>query len=156
MSQQNRFDSTDPSQSFPGFRPPVNRPDPTPTVEEQGWDYKPVFYFINGENLEFFTIGHLSKALNRSSVTIRSWENKGVLPRSPFRSPAPEVTPTYGTVPKGRRLWTREQIEGILEICKRLRVITDVHQKPPNKQFTAQVTELFLSILRDQKAKDRT
>jgi DNA-binding transcriptional MerR regulator len=134
--------------AFPGGRAPVNRPDPKPkqSSDSEAWDNNPVTYLVNGEEQEFFTIGHLARALNRKQVTIRAWENRGALPRSPFRSPAPNATPNFGTVPKGRRLYTREMIEGILQIAKECRVITDPHQKPPSEEFTLRVSKLFLAI----------
>ena len=130
---------------YPGGRPPANRPAPAPT-EEAGWDDKPVVMLHRGAEREFFTIGHLAKALSRSTVTIRSWENKGVFPRSPLSTPKSQVVPNFGSKPVGRRLYTREQIEGVLEICRQCRVITDPHQKPPSPEFTKRVTALFLEI----------
>lgn len=139
---------SDLAKDFPGSRTPVNRPSAKEHRQEteSSWDENPVEYIVGGEPQEFFTIGHLARALGRSTVTIRSWENKGVFPRSGYRSPRPKTVPTFGTEPKGRRLWTREQIEGILRICAEERVITDPHQKPPSKQFTAKATELFLRL----------
>ena len=132
---------------FPGRRRPVNRPDPdAPGEDPSAWDYRPVKIFFRGADREFFTIGHLATALGRSTVTIRSWESRGTLPNTPFRTPKPDHTPTFGPAPAGRRLYTRSQIEGILRICEELRIITDPHRKPPTEEFTRRVTKLYLSI----------
>lgn len=147
------------SLAYPGGKPPANRPNPTPeppTDGSAGWDENPVHYLMGGEEREFFTIKHLAAALGRQPVTIRSWENRGVLPKSPFRSPPPSVAPTFGSVPRGRRLWTRQQIEGILAICRECRVITDPHQKPPSPEFTQKTTNLFLQIREDEKTRKHT
>jgi hypothetical protein len=146
--------SFDDLKNWPGRRAPVNRPAEGEEVssDEDGWDTKPVVYIHGGQSREFFTISHLSHALNRSPVTIRSWENKGVLPKSPFRSPAPRRS-TVGSTPKGKRLWTRDQIEGIIQIAKETGCILDEKQSPPNSKFTVQVTQLFIDIVQRESGK---
>ena len=66
------------------------------------------------------------------------------------------MAPTFGKVPKGRRLWNRAQIEGLLDIARECRVITDPHQKPPSPQFTEKATKLFLQIMEDEKRRNRS
>lgn len=138
---------------YPGRLPPVNRKkeeEKSDEVAEVEWDSKPVVYNHGGKAREFFTIRHLAMALNRSPVTIRSWEKRGVLPKSPFRSPAPSGSPIQGNKPKGKRLWTREQIEGLLQIASKTGCIVDEKQSPPNAQFTSQASQLFTSILQKE------
>ena len=149
------FDKFMPQQKdFPGKRKPLNRPDVTPVVQDEfRWDENPKIILHNGFAKEFFTIGHLASALNRATVTIRSWEKKGVLPKSPFRSAPPRVSTVNGE-PKGKRLWTREQIEGIVQIAKEEACIVDERQSPPTEKFTRRVQELFTEILsQDQQEK---
>ena len=140
------FGSFDELKDWPGKKRPVNRPQavsqPSGTLDD--WDKKPVVYIYGGVSREFFTIGHLADALGRSPVTIRSWENKGVLPRSPYRSPRPRGESLPGVV-KGKRLWTRDQIEGIIRIARDEGVI--LNDKPPTKQFTLRVADLFRELL---------
>lgn len=134
---------------FPGSRKPINRStDKVAPKVDTHWADKPVVYIYSGQSREFFTIRHLSAALNRSPVTIRGWENRGLLPESPYRSPAPRrgTLPAAGA-PKGKRLWTRSQIEGLLAIAKETGCIVDDKQSPPNKAFTLKSTELFLALL---------
>jgi hypothetical protein len=140
-----------PLRDYPGKRKPMMRPaDVAPDVhDEQRWDANPKVIIHRDKAKEFFTIGHLSLALNRATVTIRSWEKKGVLPKSPFRSPPPRVSTVNGD-PKGKRLWTREQIEGILDIAEQEGCIVDARQSPPTKEFTARVQQLFNEILSEE------
>jgi hypothetical protein len=136
------------AKDYPGGKVPVNRAEKSESDYESAsaWDSDPVQYPYKGGMRDFFTIGHLAKALGRSTVTIRAWESRGVLPTSDYRGPRPRTTPNFGSTPRGKRLWTREQVEGILRIAEEERVITDPHQKPPNTRFTTRVTELFLRL----------
>ena len=137
---------------YPGKRPPVNRPNTTKASapDPDPWDAKPAIYIHNGQSAEFFTIGHLAKALNRSPVTIRSWEKKGLLPKSLYRSPAPKVSTINGP-PKGKRLWTRAQIEGLLQIATEENCIIDANQSTPTQQFTVRVAQLFKNLYEQDK-----
>jgi hypothetical protein len=96
---------------------------------------------INGEVREFFTISHLAAALGYSVQSIRAWEDKGALPRSPFRSPRTAKPVAGGRSNKGKRLWTREQIEGIVRLARRHKVI--LNKRPPTQAFARDVKVLF-------------
>lgn len=135
---------------FPGKRPPANRQPVAAPVESEGWDEKPTYYTYRGVQTEFFTIRHLAHALGRQPVTIRSWENKGKMPRTPYRSPTPERGSLPNKAVKGRRLWTRAQIEGILKIAQEEGVI--LTGKPPTTRFAHRVSELFQSLINQEKA----
>lgn len=129
---------------YPGRRPPKNRgaaPPPTP-VE---WDAKPLYYNVNGQKQEFFIIGHLAKALGYSVQSIRAWEDKGLLPRSPYRSPRTAKPVAGGRSDKGKRLWTRQQIEGILALANKHKVI--LNKKPPTREFARDVAVFFNSLV---------
>lgn len=129
--------------NYPGKREPVNRkPTPEKTPE---WDARPIKFMIGGEEAEFYTISNLAEALGRSVVTIRSWENRGLLPRTPYRSPRPRGDMLPGTPRRGKRLWTREQIIGILRIASEEKVI--LNGKPPNERFAQRVLALYQSLL---------
>lgn len=133
--------------AYPGKKVPVQRRPPTQVggpapLESEPWDANPVVYVFNGQSREFYTIGHLSKAINRQPVTIRAWENRGVLPKSRYRSPKP--TWSVQGEPKGRRLWTHEQIAGIVRIAQEVGVI--FNGKPPSKEFTVRVAQLYRDI----------
>lgn len=57
---------------------------------------------INGEKVKMYYIGVLAKRLNRTTVAIRMWESKGIIPETWFRDKF------------GKRLYTEEQIEAIV------------------------------------------
>lgn len=127
---------------YPGRRKPVNRgTTKKPPSDIPLWDHKPVKYKVGGEIQEFFTISHLGAALGYSKPSIRAWEDKGLLPRSPFRSPRTRRPVAGGRSTKGKRLWTREQIEGILRLARRHKVI--LNRKPPTAAFARDVKVLF-------------
>jgi len=133
-----RFDDLD----YPGRRKPVNRGTAkTPAVDTPTWDDRPVRYMVNGEVREFFTISHLAAALGYSVQSIRAWEDKGALPRSPFRSPRTAKPVAGGRSNKGKRLWTREQIEGIVRLARRHNVI--LNKRPPTAAFARDVKVMF-------------
>lgn len=129
---------------IPGKKAPVNRPVLTSTPEVQ-WDLKPLVYMHNGKEREYFSISHLAAALDKAPVTIRSWENRGLLPPSPYRSPRPRRETIPGRDPKGKRLWTRDQINGIIEIAREEDVI--FNGTPPNQRFAERVRILFKTLL---------
>lgn len=80
-----------------------------------GWDEKPIYKLVGGVRTEFFTIGHLAAALDRKPVTIRSWEDKGWLPGSGYRTRPPVGEQVPDRPVKGRRLYTRRQIEIVID-----------------------------------------
>lgn len=135
---------------FPGKREPVNRSAPAVDTSPQVWDEKPTFYTYKGVSTEFFTISNLAVALGRKPVTIRSWENKGLLPKSPYRSPRPQRGSIPGKEVKGRRLWTRPQIEGIMKIAREEQVI--FNGKPPTPAFARKVSNLFITLQQEDNA----
>jgi hypothetical protein len=131
---------------WPGKRPPANRDsEDVGSSSDESWDAKPIKYMFGGQQREFYTISHLAAALNKSVVTIRSWEHKGLLPRTPFRSPRPRGDMLPGTKPVGKRLWTREQILGIIRIAHEEQVI--VNGKAPTLSFSTKVLELYKQLL---------
>lgn len=140
--------------NVPGRRKPANRDKPKP--EAPVWDDKPVKYMVGTEEREFFTIRHVAVAFGRSVQTIRAWENQGVLPKSPYRSPKPRKETVPGVAVKGRRLWTREQIVGMIRIAQEMGVIFDQPKggrgKPPSKAYAVRVNELFRQELTQHKS----
>lgn len=108
---------------------------------DESWDKNPTVKYVKGVATEFFTIGDLAKAINRLPVTIRSWESKGRLPLSRYRTQAPESHPIEGKTPMGRRLYTRHQIEVVIAAAEKAGV-TDPDVRRPNWQiFTNEVVD---------------
>lgn len=83
--------------------------DRLPPPEPMDWG-KPVRMMWRGVETEFYTVGQVAAALNRSPVTIRKWERSGWLPVTLFRSQA-QVRQ------KARRLYTRAQLEVIVAVA---------------------------------------
>lgn len=60
---------------------------------------------VNGEKVKLYYVGKLADAINRTSQTIRLWENKDIIPKAIFKS-------------KDRRLYSKEQIETIVKVVE--------------------------------------
>lgn len=102
--------------------------------DDSGWSDKPLQMKINGVMYEFFTIGQLAMALNRKPITIRKWEDRKVIPKARYRDP------------RGRRLYTRRQVEGLIDLCHQHGIL--VFQGRPaagtvTKAFTKDVIALW-------------
>lgn len=96
---------------------------------------------LRGKRVEFFTIGQVARAINRKSVTLRSWEADGTLPPSGYVKPSHD--------PRGkRRLYTRAQAEGIIRIVTELGLL-DVSKRPPRADLKARLWELFNQLRRN-------
>jgi hypothetical protein len=129
-------------QFYPGSTRPIvrhpNRLHTKAAPSAADWDAKPRKYVVAGVETEFYTLGNLAQALGRQSVTIRKWEREGIIPKSTYQSPGRDDDP------RGRRrLYTREQIEGIVRIAHEEGVLVS-HQKPLKAtNFTVRVVDLF-------------
>lgn len=149
MSIEEKFSDLD----YPGRRKPKNRDDESPKRKRPSdrpvWDERPVRYTTGGEVRSFYTISHLATALDCSVQSIRAWEDKGLLPRSPYRGPRTKAPVAGGRSNKGRRLWTREQVEAIVRIARRHRVI--VTKRPPTEAFARDVRVFFDKLIAQQK-----
>jgi len=128
---------------YPGSRTPIQPPARTLNTrvpDENAWDANPKILKVGGEDREFFTVGQLGAALGgRKPVTIRKWERTGVIPKPTFRKPSDD--------PRGqRRLYTRAQIEGMIQIAKEEGVLV-THAKPlTSTRFTERVVALFKEL----------
>lgn len=97
---------------WPGGTAPRNRASSKPSTKPVGVNgARGKVYRIGGVETEFFTVGELAKALGRKSVTIRSWESRGWLPKVKYRTPPPAAEQIPGKPSKGRRLYSRDQVE---------------------------------------------
>lgn len=95
---------------FPGKTIPKNRKD-SKKPSHLSNEVRGKVYKINGEQVELFTIGEVAKAIGRKPVTIRMWESRGWIPRANYRTPKPIGQQVPGKEVKGRRLYTRSQVE---------------------------------------------
>lgn len=100
---------------WPGNTPPKNR---TGSVKKVNTDRlngaKSKTYRIAGVDRELFTVGQFAKALGRKAITIRMWEHNGWIPKATYRTPPPSSQQIPGKPPKGRRLYSLEQLELLL------------------------------------------
>lgn len=105
------------------------------------WDANPRKYMYRGELTEFFTLGMLAKALNRKPGTIRKWERERIIPRATIVKGSSD--------PRGvRRLYTRAQIEGLIEIAKEEGIFDPQSKRSiTNTQFTTKAVELWQRLM---------
>jgi hypothetical protein len=124
---------------FPGKRLPVNR-DKAPEPKHNEWDASPRTYPVKGVATEFFTVGHLALAVNRTARTVRYWERNKILPPATFRAPKPHK----GALKQvGDRLYSRAQIEAVVAVAKEEGVLDG---KAPKPSFTAKVRQRWLNL----------
>jgi len=124
---------------FPGSTTPLEfesiRKVQEKTIDD--WDAKPFVFTVGGKEQEFFSIGHLGKALgNRSAITLRKWEADGILPKSPYLKPS--ATP---------RMYTRAMVEGLVRIAREEGVLWP-HKgvRLSETKFQPRALELFQSL----------
>jgi hypothetical protein len=103
------------------------------------WDRKPRKYVTNGVEREFFTIGHLAAALGRRPVTIRLWEREGIIPKATYQINSESKNGR-------RRLYTREQVEGLVKLAVEEGILITHQRAISETQFTARAIALFQQL----------
>jgi hypothetical protein len=112
---------------FPGKRTPKNRQKRNTAIAEDRFNgAKSKKYIINGQEVHMFTIGQLAVALQKSPSTLRVWEFRGWLPKAKYRTPKPVKQQLPEKPSKGRRLYSMEQVEFLVEAIDRFK-IHDIH-----------------------------
>lgn len=125
-----------------GVAPRRGIPEATkPTAFDPDWDASPKMMKLKGVDTEFFPIIALARSLGRKPVTVRSWEAKGWLPLSMYRTPAPKKTYIEGKKPMGHRLYTRVQIEAVVAAATEAGVLDPSVKRPDWKLFTKRVVD---------------
>lgn len=81
-------------------------------------------YIVKGVSVKCYTVGAVARLLGRKVGTIRSWEYKGWLPKPKLRTRPPDGGNLPGTTPKGRRLYTYEQVAFLVEAHSRFHLGT--------------------------------
>jgi hypothetical protein len=110
---------------WPGNTPPKNRKTTKYSSKIALDRYngaKPVIYKINGVDRPMFSVGKLAQALGRKAVTIRVWEHKGWIPRATYRTPPPRGQQLPGAQIKGRRLYSQEQVDFLIEALEKYNI----------------------------------
>jgi hypothetical protein len=127
---------------YPGSKRKIDRTDPEGTkADGLGWDAKPRMYKKNGKDTEFFTVGHLAIAMNRKPLTIRQWERKGIIPKSTYQRAG-----RNGSQHGRRRLYTRPQIEGMIQIAGDEGLLSNDRREIASTDFKARVLALFRQL----------
>ncbi len=108
---------------WPGSTPPKNRGTSKPKSALDRFNgAKPKIYRIAGVDKELFTVGQLAKALGRKAITIRMWESQGWIPKATYRTPPPAGEQIPGKPSKGRRLYSIEQLELLLQAAEHFKI----------------------------------
>lgn len=127
---------------YPGSKRKIDRNDPeSAKASTDGWDAKPRTYKRNGKDTEFFTVGHLAMAMNRKPLTIRQWERKGIIPKSTYQRAG-----RGGSQHGRRRLYTRAQIEGMIQIAAEEGLLTNDRREIASTNFKPRVLALFKKL----------
>lgn len=98
--------------TYPGTTPPRNAGpavDSDPLLWLDDLPYRELLA-PDGTARKFYTIGTLAKALGKANVTIRSWEDKGWIPKATYRTQPPRRPQVPGKKVVGQRLYTKEQL----------------------------------------------
>lgn len=105
--------------NYPGKKLPKNRANSKKGKEEDPFEFlHATYYQVRGEKTAFYTVGQVAKVLGRRTDTIRQWENKGLIPTPRFRTAPPEGNQIPGKPAKGRRLYSRSQVELLIYSVK--------------------------------------
>lgn len=88
-----------------------------------------------------FNISELAEALNRKPVTIRKWEREKVIPKATY------VKPGANGDPRGRRrLWSRPQVEALVEIAESEGILYNLKANISKTNFKRRAYEAFRQI----------
>jgi hypothetical protein len=132
--------------TYPGSKQPVKqylKKEAVPPVE-----LGPPFrqYRIRGQDkariVNMYTVGQLAEALGRKAVTIRRWENEGVIPVAPFTAPSEFKQGT-------RRLYSEAHVLGIIDIAREEGILDDLGKKVGRTNFRDKTRKLFEELLLD-------
>jgi hypothetical protein len=128
---------------YPGSKMKREKRVPDPEPEPEFIWPKGRILTISGYEVECFTTGQLADLLgHRKAVTIRAWEASGILPKSGYYVPGRD-----GDLRGRRRYYTRQQVEGVLDIARQEGVLYPSTRISISKtNFTKRVTELFLDL----------
>lgn len=96
---------------------------------------------LRGVLTRFYTVGVLADALERKPPAVRKWERLGYIPETPYRSP--------GRTKNGqRRLYTRAQIEGLVELAREEGLVGESNRNVSATAFPARAAALFKELQR--------
>lgn len=96
----------------------------------------PMVLSYRGTRTEFYRIGNLARALNRSAVTIRKWQANGLIPPPDFKLPTKALG---GKI----RLYSRAQIEGLRNIAAEEGILDDTAKAITHTKFEERAWVMF-------------
>ena len=115
------------------------------TKKNSDWTINPIKKTLpNGRDMEFYTIGALAVALGRPLVTIRYWMKEGYLPAPSYR--LGDKKDATGKEIKGRRLYSRSQIDAAVELFGKAGALDKTRIKWPNQQLTDAIAEAWSNL----------
>lgn len=110
-----------------------------------GWDAKPLIKKMpNGKDIEFFTNVALANALGRPLSTVKKWLYNGYLPVSPYRSP--DIKTKDGKVIRGQRLYSRPQVNVVVELFGKAGLLDKTRLNWPNQKLTNAIAEAWIEL----------
>jgi hypothetical protein len=113
--------------------------------KDSDWTINPIKKTLpNGRDMEFYTIGALAVALGRPLVTIRYWMKEGYLPAPSYR--LGDKTDATGKEIKGRRLYSRAQIDVTVKLFEKAGALGITRLRWPNEQLTDAIAEAWSNI----------
>ena len=113
--------------------------------DDSDWASNAVFKKLPpGELHEFYQVGALAQALGRPLVTIRYWIKQEYIPQAPYRLSDKETK--NGEKMRGRRLYSRAQIDAIVELFGKAGLLDKTRIQWPNQQLTNAIAEAWQNI----------
>lgn len=95
---------------------------------------KSIRVFVQGREMELYTIGHAAKLLNRSVETLRAWERGKVIPRPMFK------------YKNNVRLYHPLEVEGMKKVLRKRKIT----KEELTKQMWESLAEIRKEILGNQ------
>lgn len=93
----------------------------------------------NPQEKRLYYIGALAQAMGKEPVTIRRYIRLGVIPDSTYRT-----RPIEGTLnDSGRRLWTEEQIELLVQIAREEGMMEEKRKQVIPQRFSGRVQSVW-------------
>jgi hypothetical protein len=123
-------------------------PPETPADSEPAWDDHPQTKELHGEMMELFSIGALAEAIGVTPKAVYKWERQRRFPPARYRTPPPVRSNIPGKSVAGHRMYTRAQIEAVIEAAHEACVTMPrkIGTRPDWKLFTALVVRSWKAL----------
>jgi hypothetical protein len=101
----------------------------------------PRLFTAGARDVEMFTVGQLARAVGRKSVSIRRWEQEGIIPAAPFFKRGID-----NDARGQRRYYSRAHVEGIMRIAEEEGILYDLRKIIAETKFSERVHALFREL----------